>query len=132
MNTDTIMTPLILPLIGLVFLITGWVMQAYPPVWPNVWYGYRTPKSLSNKLLFDEGNRYSARLIKRIGLGMVALGGLYYLIIFLFKMDLLLVKEGWIALALCVPILGAVMLLLISTERHLMRFEREGRVSGRL
>lgn len=61
-------------LIGVIMLLTGIIQKAYPPTDIDGPYGYHTPTSKQNQQTFDEGNRYSAKLMNRMGLGAIVIG----------------------------------------------------------
>lgn len=48
-------------LVSFVFLVTGWILQKYPPRKINHWYGYRTPASTRNQERWDFANAYCAK-----------------------------------------------------------------------
>ncbi|MFD0795569.1 SdpI family protein [Mucilaginibacter litoreus] len=54
-------------LIGLIFIAAAAIQKRYPPKEINALYGYRTKLSMSNQQNWDEGNRYSTRLLLKCG-----------------------------------------------------------------
>lgn len=66
-------------LIGIVILIIGWIMVKYPPKKINYLYGYRTEASMKNQQTWDEANRFSARLMIKIGWILILVGLLFSL-----------------------------------------------------
>ncbi|WPC39482.1 SdpI family protein [Clostridium sp. JS66] len=54
-------------LIGIVLITVGVILKLFPPEHINSWYGYRTPFSMKNKAIWDEGNRFTAILLVYIG-----------------------------------------------------------------
>src|SRR5476651_1873072 len=55
-------------LIGIIMLFAGYIQQKYPPTDIDGSYGFRTATSRKSQEAFDEGNRYSAKLMVRLGL----------------------------------------------------------------
>jgi uncharacterized membrane protein len=123
---EVFLLPLPLAVAGLVFLFCGWMMRVYPPVWPNVWYGYRTPKSLKTKELFDAGNVYSARLLRTFGPALILIAIVYCLLVWVLKIDDAAIEKAGVFVAgfVAVPILFSIIPLIVLTERHLARIER--------
>ena len=54
-------------LIGLIFLLVGILQKYFPPKKINRFYGYRMPSSMQNQEMWDAANRYSAKLMIRLG-----------------------------------------------------------------
>ncbi len=78
---------------------------------PNPWYGFRTPKSMSNERIWYEANAYAGRLAVRLGLGfIVAVVGLYFI---------LRPKFGVYNLACTAVLLGAIAVQLVLCFRYL-------------
>ncbi|HDR7710565.1 TPA: SdpI family protein [Bacillus cereus] len=63
-------------LIGVIFLIAAIILQKNPPTDINAVYGYRTKRSMKNKVLWDAGNRYSAEVMKQNGFIMMVIGSI--------------------------------------------------------
>ncbi|WP_394626873.1 SdpI family protein [Bacillus cereus] len=61
-------------LIGIIFVLAAIILQKNPPTDINAAYGYRTKRSMKNKELWDEGNRYSAEVMKQNGFIMMLIG----------------------------------------------------------
>src|SRR5580698_5836717 len=61
-------------IIGFVFLVLGALQYYFPPKKINNWYGYRTPTAKRNQQTWDEGNRFSSRLMMRFGFIVMVIG----------------------------------------------------------
>ena len=106
---------------GIVFYLCGKLMQAYPPRWPNIWYGYRTPASVRTKESFDAGNTFSAALLEKYGM-LLMIGGLLIGMMFIEKYAWLFAGGGVLA------VLVAIAAIIIKTEKHLSdRFDKQGK-----
>lgn len=55
-------------LVGAIMLFSGYIQKIFPPKDIDGPYGYRTATSKQNQQTFDEGNRYSAKLLIKTGL----------------------------------------------------------------
>jgi uncharacterized membrane protein len=58
-------------LIGVVFVITGFIMLKFPPKTINHLYGYKTKKSMINQDVWNFSQRYSSLKMVQSGLFMV-------------------------------------------------------------
>ncbi|MED1089419.1 SdpI family protein [Bacillus paramycoides] len=63
-------------LIGVIFILAALILQKNPPTDINAAYGYRTKRSMKNKELWDEGNQYSAEVMKQNGFIMMLIGSI--------------------------------------------------------
>lgn len=54
-------------LCGIIFIITGWIMQKYPPKKINDFYGYRTSRSKKSQEHWDFAQKESAKYIIQVG-----------------------------------------------------------------
>ncbi|HEK18841.1 MAG: hypothetical protein C0154_12695 [Mucilaginibacter sp.] len=84
----------------------------------NSLYGYRTPLSMKNQQNWDEGNRYSAQLMLKLGVILLLTGLVITPLISLVPMGLdarMLLKTGLIVAGA----MSTVVILLTFTERHL-------------
>ncbi|MBQ0787204.1 MAG: SdpI family protein [Oceanihabitans sp.] len=97
-------------LVGIIFIITGILMQVFPPKKINPLYGYRTRSSMQNQQKWDFSQKYSAKLLTVIGLALVLIPSLN--IFFTIPDDL----EKIISAIL---IIGSVIFLVIKTESKL-------------
>ncbi|ARS34087.1 SdpI family protein [Pontibacter actiniarum] len=66
---------------GLLVLLIGLVLQAWPPRHINWFYGFRTHYSMRSPENWREGNRYYARLIVGTGVVSVLAGWLCHLLL---------------------------------------------------
>jgi uncharacterized membrane protein len=103
---------------GAILLIVALVMKYYPPKSINAMYGYRTARSMQNQRNWDEGNRYSANLMAKLGVANIALG---VLLIFILPGRLQFVA----AIATVLLLIVTVIVLLTATERHLKNLPDE-------
>jgi len=105
-------------LIGLIFIIAGLIQKYYPPKEINSLYGYRTTQSMKNQQNWDEGNRYSTKLMIKCGIVLVITG-----IILTAGMMLIPISPEWrtgikvVLMLLCA--FGSVAVLFRATEKHL-------------
>ncbi|WP_452228698.1 SdpI family protein [Lacinutrix sp. MEBiC02404] len=97
-------------LVGIIFILTGIIMQLFPPKKINPLYGYRTRNSMKNQNNWDFTQKYAAKLLTIIGVVLLLLSTLN--IFFNIQGNL----EKIISAIL---ILGAVIFLLIKTEAKL-------------
>ncbi|WP_055442845.1 SdpI family protein [Lacinutrix himadriensis] len=97
-------------LVGIIFIITGILMQVFPPKKINPLYGYRTRRSMQNQQKWDFSQKYSAKLLAVLGLALVLISTLN--IFFTIPDDL----EKIISAIL---IIGSVIFLVIKTESKL-------------
>jgi uncharacterized membrane protein len=63
-------------LVGIIFIITGIIMQVFPPKKINSLYGYRTNRSMQNQKKWDFAQKYSAKLLTVFGLALVLISSL--------------------------------------------------------
>lgn len=105
-------------LIGVIFILAGLIQKRYPPKQINSLYGYRTTRSMKDQQNWDEGNRYSTKLMMKCGVVLVIAG-----IILTVGMMLLPISPEWrtgvkvVIMLLCA--FGTVVILFRSTEKHL-------------
>ncbi|TWR24088.1 SdpI family protein [Mucilaginibacter achroorhodeus] len=105
-------------LVGAIFILAALIQKQFPPKKINSLYGYRTPLSMKNQQNWDEGNRYSAKLMLKLGFFLLVVGLILTPLISLIPMGLdaqMLIKTGLIVAGA----MGSVVILLTSTERHL-------------
>ncbi|MEP6747283.1 MAG: SdpI family protein [Bacteroidota bacterium] len=106
---------------GIIFLLTGKLMQRYPPRWPNYWYGYRTMASLKTKATFDAGNTVSIALMIKYGTWLT-ITGIAPGLAFMEKYWWLFSGAGLLAL------LSAVVALIAKTEKYIKtHFDKNGK-----
>lgn len=97
---------------GIIFIITGFIMLKFPPKKINLFYGYRTTRSMKNQEQWDFSQKYSAKLLMLCGLFLTLISSISLLITLNNKAKL------FISLAL---IVGSVMFLLLKTENELKK-----------
>ncbi|QRM87990.1 hypothetical protein FG167_01715 [Lacinutrix sp. WUR7] len=96
--------------VGIIFIITGIIMQLFPPKKINPLYGYRTRSSMQNQQKWDFSQKYSAKLLTIIGVFLLLISTLNFF--FNLQGDL----EKTISAIL---IIGSVIFLVIKTENKL-------------
>lgn len=105
-------------LIGLVFIIMGYIQKAYPPKKINKYYGYRTPAATKNQETWDEANRYSAGIMIKTGLILLIAGLILTFLLQIIPMPEK-IKFALTYLMLLASSMGSAITMLTSTERHL-------------
>ncbi|RYD91089.1 MAG: SdpI family protein, partial [Sphingobacteriales bacterium] len=61
-------------LIGIIMLVVGYIQKRFPPKSINLLYGYRMPSSMKNQQTWDAAQRYSARLMIKLGILFILTG----------------------------------------------------------
>ncbi|WP_417589966.1 SdpI family protein [Owenweeksia hongkongensis] len=54
-------------IMGLTYIIAGWVMIKFPPKWPNYFYGYRTGRAMKSEPNWNFAQRFSAKEMMKAG-----------------------------------------------------------------
>lgn len=107
-------------LIGLIFLIMGFIQKRFPPKRINSLYGYRMPSAMKNQETWDEANSFSARYMIKLGLIMIIAG-----CILVACLNLANMKEdtrmGIYAALLVVSSMVMAVLLITGTEKHMSK-----------
>lgn len=107
-------------LIGLIFLIMGFIQKRFPPRRINSLYGYRMPSAMKNQQTWDEANGFSARYMIKLGLIMIIAGFVLVACLALANM-----KEdtrmGLHAALLVVSSMAMAVLLITGTEKHMSK-----------
>lgn len=67
-----ITNPMLL-LVGVIFIIAGAIMYKFPPKKINSLYGYRTATSMKSQEKWDFAQKYSAKMMMFVGLGLIVL-----------------------------------------------------------
>ena len=103
-------------LMGAVFTLAGGIQYRFPPKKINHFYGYRTPASKRSQAAWDFAQIYSARLMLRLGLGLLCFG---------MAAEILAIETDFdLALGMGLPLV-CVLLIIIHVERTLRdRFPR--------
>jgi hypothetical protein len=112
---ETILHWLIGPqLIGFILLFSGYIQKTYPPTDIDGGYGFKTSTSRKNQQTFDEGNRYSAKLMTKVG-AMLLLTGLILI-------PFVDAKHVYISMLLMVlSMIVSFPLIITSTNNHLKK-----------
>lgn len=111
--------------IGAIFALVSLIQMRFQPKKINSLYGYRTPLSMKNQANWDEGNRYSAKLMLKMGIILVVIGLIITPVFSYLTMSMdakMLIKVG----LLVAGAMGSVVVLMVSTERHLERTKDKG------
>ncbi len=95
-------------------------MRFFPPKKINIWYGYRTERSMKSQDSWDAANRYAAGLMIFLGFDLALTGAVIY---WLFpELD----KEIYSLISIALMIIAGVILLFL-TEKHLKKnFDEHG------
>jgi uncharacterized membrane protein len=105
-------------LMGSIFLIVGAIFSRFPANTINMYYGYRTRKSMLNQDTWNVANTFSGILMKRIGVVSILIG----IIISLASSSI-----GFVAIANVVLTIASAILLVVLTERKLdEEFDKDG------
>jgi uncharacterized membrane protein len=107
-------------LIGLIFLVTGFIQKRFPPKRINSLYGYRMPSSMKNQETWDEANSFSAGYMIKLGLIMIVLG-----VVIATCLEFISMKEvtrtGLQVALLIVSSMTIAVLLIAGTEKHMSK-----------
>lgn len=95
-------------LVGVVFLITGFIMLKFPPKKINILYGYRTSSSMKLQKRWDFAQIHSSKLMIYYGLGLA----LFSVFGLLFD-----VSEGLGVFISIIMIIATILILLYKTEK---------------
>jgi uncharacterized membrane protein len=105
-------------LIGVVFLIAGFIQKRFPPKRINNLYGYRTASAQKNQQTWDEANRYSAVYMIKTSLFLLIAGIVLTLLIRVLSVPPKIKFALWYLLILA-SAMGSAIVMMVSTERHL-------------
>lgn len=107
-------------LIGLIFIIIGFIQIRFPPKHINNLYGYRMPSAMKNQQTWDEANHFSARYAIKLGTVMFAIG-----LVITTGLVLISMKEstrmGLHAALFVASALTTAVLLITGTEKHMSK-----------
>ncbi|MFD0766264.1 SdpI family protein [Mucilaginibacter lutimaris] len=105
-------------LLGVIFLLAGYIQKCFPPKEINSLYGYRTARSMQDQQHWDEGNKYSTQLMLNCGWVLLVAGIMLSIALNLFDIDPKL--KAWMQVAVVVAgSVVVVMVLFTKTEKHL-------------
>jgi uncharacterized membrane protein len=107
-------------LIGIIILAAGWMMVKYPPKKINHLYGYRTESSMRNQQTWDEANRFSGRLMIKIG-WILLLVGLVLSLIFNAGILRPSIQNVLRPAVLLISSVASAVILIAVTQKHLER-----------
>jgi uncharacterized membrane protein len=105
-------------LIGVLFIVIGALQRFLPPKNINRWYGYRTANARIDQQTWDEGNRYSAIYMMKLGLVYYIIGLIIndFALLYIADFD----KQNIIHyLVLFAGAVGIGVLSTMATEKHL-------------
>ncbi len=95
--------------VGPLMVLLSAIFKAFPPKKINMWYGYRTERSMRNQTTWDEANRYANNFMVWL-----------FIIISLIDIALFLtIKSTHAALIGCGLLTVGLILLVLFTEKHL-------------
>lgn len=104
-------------MVGIIFIIVGYIMLKFPPKNINMLYGYRTQSSMKTKERWDFAQPYSSILMIYCGVGL-ALSSVFGLIFH--------VEEGTGVLISMIILFIAVGILIYKTEKAIkQKFKNE-------
>ena len=107
-------------LIGLIFVVVGFIQKRFPPKHINALYGYRMPSSMKNQQTWDEANCYSAKYMIKCGFILLIAGLVTAIVLSLIPMHEKL-RTGINAILMITGAIGSCVLLLVYTEKHLSK-----------
>ena len=111
--------------IGIIFIIIGFIQKTWPPKNINSFYGYRMPSSKQNQQTWDEANRYSARYMIKVGLFILIVGIVATILLNTIPMPARIRGAVWYMLMLASS-MGSAISMIVSTERHMEKsFDRK-------
>jgi uncharacterized membrane protein len=105
-------------IIGLVFLLFGYIQKVSPPKKINNYYGYRSPAAQKNQETWDEANRYSAIRMIKTGAILLVAGVLVTLLVKIIPMPDKIRSITSFVLILA-SAMGSAISMMSATERHL-------------
>lgn len=106
--------------LGPLLLVVALMLKFFPPKEINSFFGYRTPRSMKTKEIWDEANRFSANMLIRLSLAVI---GVQIFSIFTFQND-----ESLGYTISTIAFVLAPILLIFVTEKHLKNnFDRNGK-----
>ena len=97
---------------GLIFIIMGLIMYKFPPKKINSLYGYRTGSSMKNQKKWDFAQKYSAKIMAFVGIGLIA---------FSFTRTILPFDEDQTAIFGVFVLLMSVIILITVVEKRLKK-----------
>ena len=66
-------------LIGLIFIVAGFILYKFPPKTINTLYGYRSKRSMRTQKSWDFAQLYSSKLMMQLGLLYVLVGSIGFI-----------------------------------------------------
>ena len=112
-------------LLGVLWLVIGYIQYRFPPRKINSYYGYRTESAQKSQETWDEANRYSAAYMIKSGVIVLIAGVIIAIILGQFNMQAN-VRIAFNALLIIVSGMAPVLFMMVATERHLSKkFDRK-------
>lgn len=102
--------------IGIISIIIGLVLKAFPPRKINFLYGYRTRLAMKNQDTWNAAQKYSANAL-------IVLGAAYIIIGFVLNKLIANLKEGHQS---AVFLIGIAVLIIYVESKLRMRFHKDG------
>ncbi|QKJ28546.1 SdpI family protein [Mucilaginibacter mali] len=107
-------------LIGVVFLLAGFIQKKYPPKKINNYYGYRMPSAMKNQETWDEANRFSTAYMIKAGMVLIVTGFLVTLLLYCIPMPQKF-KAVTLFLVILAAGMGSAISMIMATEKHLSK-----------
>jgi len=107
----------------IILLISGYLIKKHPPRKPNIWYGYRTPRSMKNDDLWKEGNRYAANLLIYLSTFLVFVN----ILLSAFYQAEIFEDENSIITLSGIIVITITTILFPITEYHLYKYEKKNK-----
>lgn len=107
-------------MVGIIFIIAGWIQKTWPPKNINGLYGYRMPSSKQNQQTWDEANRYSARYMIKAGIIILIVGIIATILLNVIPMSMRIKSVIWFLLMLA-SAMGSAISIIVATERHMKK-----------
>ena len=105
-------------LLGMLWLVIGYIQYRFPPGKINDYYGYRTESAKKNQETWDEANRYSSVYMMKCGVVVFIIGVIIALILAQFDMQVK-VRVTLTVFAIIISAMTPVILMMVATEKHL-------------
>ncbi|RYE20310.1 MAG: SdpI family protein [Sphingobacteriales bacterium] len=107
-------------LIGIIFLVIGFIQKRFPPKSINAFYGYRMPSSMKNQQTWDVANRYSALFMVKSGIIWILTGVALSVTLGVIDMPDK-VRMSISAIVLIAAAITSCVLIIVFTEKHLSK-----------
>ena len=99
-------------LVGVSFLMCGWLLKAKPPKSINGLYGYRTNRSMKSQEAWDFAQVYGGDVMMKLGIALLGIG-----VVFIF-----IPLPIWLSLSLTfIPLIVGVIYMIAKVEKELKK-----------